>query len=101
MSKLGAYELEGRLNGIRAVLAVVVGHLLRSGGGDLRKQLEARISLADQQEDPGAVPEPSFAVEAAAMREIELLLGKALALCEAQDSGGPTATNEGIRHGSM
>ncbi|WP_249691045.1 hypothetical protein [Stappia sp. WLB 29] len=75
MSQLEPFELEGRLNGLRDALEIVLRHLIAQGGAqDLRAQLEARRELADQQEDPGAVPQAAFAVEAAAAREIKLLL---------------------------
>lgn len=75
MSQLDPFELEGRLNGLRDVLEIVLRHLTAQGGAqDLRAQMEARRDLADQQEDPGAVPQAAFAVEAAAAREIKLLL---------------------------
>lgn len=75
MSQLEPFELEGGLNGLRDALEIVLRHLIAQGGAqDLRAQLEARRELADQQEDPGAVPQAAFAVEAAAAREIKLLL---------------------------
>lgn len=74
MSHLEPFELEGRLNGLREVLEIVVRHLIADGDEDLRRALERRVSPADQQEDPGAVPEAAFAVEAAATREIHLIL---------------------------
>ncbi|HWK65035.1 MAG TPA: hypothetical protein VNS34_08850 [Rhizobiaceae bacterium] len=79
MSELGAFELEGRINGLREVIAILAAHLIEKGAGDLRQSLEERLAFLNHQEDPGAVPQSSFAVEAAATREIELLLEETLA----------------------
>jgi hypothetical protein len=78
MSELGAFELEGRINGLREVVAITA-HLIDSGASDVRQSLEDRLAFLNHQEDPGAVPQSSFAVEAAATREIELLLQEVLA----------------------
>ncbi len=88
MSNLNAYELEGRLNGLNSVLAAIVSHLLRSDDGGLRREIEALVSIQDQQEDPGSLPEAMFAVEAAAMREVEILLGKSLSRTRANRRPG-------------
>jgi hypothetical protein len=79
MSEQTSFELEGRINGLREVLAMVVATLARDPGNGLGDALEERIALLNHQEDPGAVPHASFAVEAAATREIELLLEDAKA----------------------
>lgn len=78
MSELDAFELEGRINGLRDALAIILGHLLAEGADELREALEERLVLPDHQEDPGAVPQASFAVAAAATREVGLLLEQAL-----------------------
>ncbi|MBP0437535.1 hypothetical protein [Tianweitania sediminis] len=74
MSEQSAFELEGRLNGLREALAMIAAVLARDESNGLRLALEERIALLNHQEDPGAVPHASFAVEAAATREIELLI---------------------------
>ncbi|MGI6852757.1 hypothetical protein [Mesorhizobium sp. 1B3] len=79
MSELGAFELEGRINGLRETIAIIAAHLIENGAGDIRQSLEDRLAFLNHQEDPGAVPQSSFAVEAAATREIELLLQEVLA----------------------
>lgn len=79
MSELGAFELEGRINGLREAIAILLAHLIDNGADDIRQSLEDRLAFLNHQEDPGAVPHSSFAVEAAATREIELLLQEALA----------------------
>lgn len=85
MSRLEPFELEGRLNGLRDTLEIVLVHLMRQAGAeDLRRDLEARLNLADQQEDPGAVPQDAFAVEAAAAREIKLVLERVDAALDAR-----------------
>lgn len=85
MSQLGPFELEGRLNGLRDTLEIVLVHLLSSDDArNLRQDLDARLNLADQQEDPGAVPQAAFAAEAAATREIKLLLERVDAALDAR-----------------
>ncbi|HEV7415591.1 MAG TPA: hypothetical protein VGN98_05510 [Tianweitania sediminis] len=74
MSEQSAFELEGRLNGLREALAMIAAVLARDESNGLRLALEERVALLNHQEDPGAVPHASFAVEAAATREIELLI---------------------------
>lgn len=74
MSEQSAFELEGRLNGLREALAMIAAVLARDESSGLRLALEERVALLNHQEDPGAVPHASFAVEAAATREIELLI---------------------------
>lgn len=78
MSELSPFELEGRINGLKEVLAIVVGHLVKNGADDLKAALEDRLTVVDQQEDPGAVMQSSFAAEAAAAREIQSLVEHAL-----------------------
>jgi|GEM_PF-2254460 len=87
MSELSPFELEGRINGLKEVLAIVVGHLVRNGADDLRAALEDRLTIMDQQEDPGAVMQPSFAAEAAAAREIQSLIEHALGRTEGLRDG--------------
>lgn len=77
MSELNAFELEGRINGLREVLTMIVVHLIENGADDLGQALEERLAVMDNQEDPGAVPDATFAVDAAATREIHLLVEEA------------------------
>lgn len=86
MSEQSAFELEGRLNGLREALAMITSVLLKEESNGLEKALQERLALLNHQEDPGAVPHASFAVEAAATREIELLLSDARAMRESDAS---------------
>lgn len=79
MAAPGPFELEGRLNGLRDILEIVVRHLVAGGAEDVRAALEALATSADGQEDSGAVPQAAFAAEAAAAREARLVLEAALA----------------------
>lgn len=78
-----AEELEGRLNGQRQVLALVLGWLKSRGDGV--DELLARVEdlcFTDQQEDPGAVPTEAFAIEGARVTEIRQILEEAAAVAE-------------------
>src|SRR5690606_2369998 len=57
MSQPDGFELEGRINGLREVVQMMLVHLTRQNAIDLRDELEERLVPSDQQEDPGAVPE--------------------------------------------
>lgn len=91
MSKPDGFELEGRINGLREVLQAILVQLSRQGVVDLRDALEERLVPSDQQEDPGAVPEPFHAVDAAATREIRLILEHVGA--RLQEAGDAAARN--------
>lgn len=87
MSQAELLKLEGRLNGLREVLEIVVAQLVQSGAEQVLPALEARQVPADQQEDPGAVPQIALLVEAAATQEIRLLLGHVAARSVAERRG--------------
>ena len=80
MSGMSPLEIEGRLNGQREVLAAILAHLMAQSGDAFARQLEALLEISDHQEDPGAVPDPAFAIEAASALEVRLLLERARAL---------------------
>ncbi|WP_312796912.1 hypothetical protein [Tianweitania sp.] len=79
MSELTSFELEGSLNGQREVLTLILTHLLRNPDEAFTKALEERLAPSNQQEDPGAVPQAAFAVEAARAREIKRMVDDAKA----------------------
>jgi hypothetical protein len=74
MSQAELFALEGRINGLRDILEIVVSHLVRKGDEELLAVLAQQALPLDHQEDPGAVPLPALAVEGAARNEIQILL---------------------------
>lgn len=82
MSKgeLSPLEIEGQLHGQRAVLAAILAQLMADGRDDVTRRIEALLEISDHQEDPGAVPDPAFAIEAAAAQEVRRVLERARAL---------------------
>ena len=79
MSELSPFEIEGTLNGQREVLILMLAHMLRNNDEALNQALDERLSVLNQQEDPGAVPTEAFAVEGAMSREIKRVLDDARA----------------------
>ncbi|WP_209427196.1 hypothetical protein [Pararhodobacter sp. SW119] len=84
MPTMSPPELEGRLNGQREVLAVLLAQMMAQAGDDTARRIESLLEISDHQEDPGAVPDPAFAIEAASALEVRLLLERARAI---QESG--------------
>ena len=82
MAAMSLSEVEGQLHGQRAVLAVVVAELMAQRGEGFTRRIEALVEISDHQEDPGAVPDPAFAIEAAAAQEVRRVLERARALCD-------------------
>ncbi len=80
MSHQSHHELEGRLNAHRKVLATLLAWAMRQPGNDLARQIEAGTCVQDHGEDPGAIPDPAFVIEAAAAHETQLLLERAKVL---------------------
>jgi hypothetical protein len=73
MSELSNLELEGRLNAQREVLGMLIARIA-TDDGRLLDALRGTIAVQNHQEDPGALPHQAYAVEAAMMREFELIL---------------------------
>lgn len=80
MAAMSPEEIEGRLHGQRAVLAAVLAELIDRGGDEFARKVDALLLAPDHQEDPGAVPDPAFAIEAAAAQEVRLVLERAGAM---------------------
>src|SRR5262245_47044496 len=72
-NELHHHEIEGRLNALREVLALVAGTLPAQSRAQISGQLAALQAVADGQEDPGAVGGGAFAVEGARAKEIQTL----------------------------
>ena len=66
--------VEGRLIAQRKVIARLVALL---GDADLRVWLDARSTMQDHQEDPGAVPAPGVGIEVALADEIRRIRDEA------------------------
>ena len=77
MSELTNLELEGRLNAQREVLAIILARLTDGPDDPLWSILDGTSELQDHQEDPGAVPQAAFAVEAETAREFRLIVERA------------------------
>ncbi len=73
-------DIEGRLNGQREVLAVILAHLMAQSGDSITRRLDALLEPADHQEDPGAVPESAFAVAGGKALEVKALIDRARAM---------------------
>lgn len=80
MAEMSPLEIEGQLLGQRAVLVAIVAQLMANRGDDVTARIEALLEISDHQEDPGALPDPAFAIEAAAVQEVRLVLEQARAL---------------------
>ncbi|HHX91917.1 MAG TPA: hypothetical protein GX700_19570 [Paracoccus sp.] len=74
---LSPLELEGRLHGQRRILALLLAEAMARGDEAFAGRLEGLCFAPDHQEDPGAVPDPAFAVEAAAAQEARLIMQQA------------------------
>lgn len=81
MTEQSPETLEGRLNAQREVLAVLLACAMRDQDAeDLIAELETGQVVQDHQEDPGALPDRAFSIEAAAAQEMQLLLEQAKAI---------------------
>lgn len=99
MSELSPLELEGRLNGQRELLGLLLEAALRRDDGELARRLEEWSALSDHQEDPGAVPQAAFAVEAAERREIELIVEAARSKLSQEDGTSPSGSGSSAIRG--
>lgn len=81
MSELAAFELEGRLNAQRELLALILSGMA-ARDSDLLALIERKLAVADHQEDPGAVPQAAFAVEGSRSAEVQAILSLARQLAD-------------------
>lgn len=72
MAGMSNESLEGRLLAHRQILAAIVAELsAREGGASAIEELfRSRETFQDGHEDPGAVPDPGLAIEAALSDEM-------------------------------
>ena len=87
MSDMSEQSVEGRILAHRQILGAIVAELSgREGGagvvGDL---LERRQTFQGAEEDPGAVPDPGMAIEAALSDEMRLVSEDARRRAEGKD----------------
>ncbi|MGY6706221.1 hypothetical protein [Roseinatronobacter sp.] len=81
MTQQSPLQLEGRLNAQREALAALLAWAARQpGGDDLLDALAVQLGVQDHEEDPGVLADNAYAIEAAAAREMQLLLERAMAL---------------------
>lgn len=78
MSQLSNEEIEGRLNAQREALALLLA-LAAGREKAVWDRLDEALQLQNHQEDPGALPSRAFAIEAAMMRELKLIMEQARA----------------------
>lgn len=70
-------SLEGRLLAHRQLLGAIVADLSDGEGGRVAALLERRRTFQGGEEDPGAVPDPGMAIEAALSDEMRLIAEEA------------------------
>ena len=75
MDTMSGESLEGRMLAHRQILGALVAELAaREGGaGIVGELLERRQTFQGGEEDPGAVPDPGMAIEAALSDEMRLV----------------------------
>lgn len=81
MSQIPAEEVEGRLNALRTVVALLLAEIARLSGNPERlfERIEEELQFQNHQEDPGVLPSESFAIEAATTGELKLIADEARA----------------------
>lgn len=85
MSELGNLDLEGRLNAQREVLSLLMARIIQGPDDPMIVALREALGVQSHQEDPGAVPHPAFAIEAAMTRELRQIVDAALSHREQAD----------------
>ncbi|KCZ88867.1 hypothetical protein [Hyphomonas johnsonii] len=86
MTQISTESLEGRLLAQRQVLAALMAGLARQDGAAglwVKGFLDSDHQVADSNEDPGAVPDPAFAVEFIIAEEKQLLASETRRILEA------------------
>lgn len=91
MSTLTPEELEGRLNAHRELMIDMLAAMI---GGQMQitqfiQRLRDDATFKDNEEDPGVLPDGSFAIENAAARELRTVLQAAQARAAADASKSP------------
>ena len=77
MSELSNFELEGRLNAQRELIAMLMARLTDGPEDPLWAIVEQSLEVQNHQEDPGAVPDAAFTAEAEMAREFRLIVERA------------------------
>ena len=86
MSDLTNADIEGRLNALRDVVALLLAQAPGAAADNLAVALERLAAIENHQEDPGTQPSRAFAAESARAREIGVLRGALAAAGAGQDS---------------
>lgn len=75
MAAISNESLEGRILAHRQILGAIVAELSarEDGAGRVADLLGSRENFQDGHEDPGAVPDPGLAIEAALSDEMRLV----------------------------
>lgn len=73
MSELSNTDIEGRLNALRDVVAILLAEAPDDTAARIGTALERMATIDNHQEDPGTLPSRAFATESARAREIGLL----------------------------
>ena len=84
MDGMSEESVEGRILAHRQILGAIVAEMRAGGGGAGRVAalLERRQTFQGGEEDPGAVPDPGMAIEAALSEEMRLVSEEAGAMAE-------------------
>ncbi len=87
MDGMSEQSVEGRILAHRQILGAIVAELSsREGGaGVVGALLERRQTFQGGEEDPGAVPDPGMAIEAALSDEMRLVSEEARRRAEGED----------------
>lgn len=62
---------------------MILASVMRQPGNDIARRIDEGATVQDHQEDPGALPDQAFAIEAATAREWQLLVARARAIRDA------------------
>ena len=86
MSDLTNADIEGRLNALRDVVALLLAQAPGAAADNMAVALERLAAIENHQEDPGTQPSRAFAAESARAREIGVLRGALAAAGAGQES---------------
>ena len=94
MSDLSNAEIEGRLNALRDVVALLLKKAPDDAAADITAALERMATIDNHQEDPGTQPSRAFATESARVHEVAILLDMLAAPAQAADPQRDAGTLE-------
>ncbi|MFD1912270.1 hypothetical protein [Halodurantibacterium flavum] len=90
MQDLPPATLEGKMIAQRRMIAQILAVLIENAADDRLADLllDVRDLPLDQQEDPGAVPDPAMAVQGAVIEELRLIADEARRLMAERKADG-------------